>query len=161
MPGLMTIRKSAFEQIAGFDENLSGYEDDDLFLRLFERFRVFYLPTPTLRWRMYGDNYSFSGRMLTSRTYFWKKLIANYTNRGADDFRKRMISLRFFWQFMGQSKAQLQLGNALCWDSWRGAKEIWPSLPIVQRVLFYFVFLFPGRVVLPLLARGRDFIRGK
>jgi len=161
MPGLMTIKKSAFEHIAGFDENLSGYEDDDLFLRLFERFRVFYLPTPTLRWRMYGDNYSFSSRMLTSRMYFWKKLIANYTSHGTDDFRKHMISLRFFWQFMGQSKAQLQLENDLCWDSWQGAKEIWSSLPIVQRVLFYFIFLFPSRAILPLLARGRDFIRGK
>ena len=70
MPGLMTIKKSAFDAVAGFDEKLSGYEDDDLFLRLFEQFKVFYLPTPTLRWRMYGDNYSFSHRMLTSRVYY-------------------------------------------------------------------------------------------
>lgn len=160
MPGLMTIKKSAFEQIAGFDEKLSGYEDDDLFLRLFESFKMFYLPIPTLRWRMYGDNYSFSHRMLTSRTYFWKKLLENYTNQGADRFRAQTISLRFFWQFMSQSKAQYEAASELCWNSLGGAKEIVPSLPLLQRTLFSFVFLFPDRKVLPLLVRSRAIVRG-
>lgn len=160
MPGLMTIKKSAFEQVAGFDENLSGYEDDDLFLRLFENFNVFYLPIPTLRWRLYGDNYSFSHRMVTSRIYFWKKLLKNYTKHGADRFRVHTISLRFFWQFMGQSKMQYEAGSELCWSSMGGAKEIVPSLPLLQRALFSFVFLFPDRVVLPFLMRGREIVRG-
>ena len=160
MPGLMTIKKSAFEQVAGFDENLSGYEDDDLFLRLFENFKVFYLPVPTLRWRLYGDNYSFSHRMVTSRIFFWKKLLKNYTNQGADRFRAHTISLRFFWQFMGQSKVQYEAGSELCWSSMGGAREIVPSLPLLQRALFSFVFLFPDRVVLPFLMRGREIVRG-
>ena len=160
MPGLMTIKKSAFEQVAGFDENLSGYEDDDLFLRLFENFKVFYLPVPTLRWRLYGDNYSFSHRMVTSRIFFWKKLLKNYTNQGADRFRAHTISLRFFWQFMGQSKVQYEAGSELCWSSMGGAREIVPSLPLFQRALFSFVFLFPDRVVLPFLMRGREIVRG-
>lgn len=160
MPGLMTIKKSAFEQVAGFDENLSGYEDDDLFLRLFENFKVFYLPVPTLRWRLYGDNYSFSHRMVTSRIFFWKKLLKNYTNQGADRFRAHTISLRFFWQFMGQSKLQYEAGSELCWHSMGGAREIVPSLPLLQRALFSFVFLFPDRVVLPFLMRGREIVRG-
>ncbi len=160
MPGLMTIKKSAFEAVAGFDENLSGYEDDDLFLRLFEKFKVFYLPVPTLRWRMYGDNYSFSHRMLTSRIYFWKKLLANYTDHGRDRFRVQTISLRFFWQFMGQAKMQFELGSDLCWNCLGRAQEIVPSLPLVQRVLFSCIFLFPDRMVLPFLVRGRAVVRG-
>lgn len=160
MPGLMTIRKSAFEQVAGFDENLSGYEDDDLFLRLFEKFKVFYLPVPTLRWRMYGDNYSFSHRMLTSRIYYWKKLLALYTASGQDRFRVHRISLRFFWQFMGQAKAQFEQGNDLCWSSMGRAREIVPSLPRVQRALFACIFVFPDRWVLPFLVRGRAVVRG-
>ena len=158
MPGLMTIKKVAFEQIGGFDEKLSGYEDDDLFLRLWEKFKVFYLPFPTLRWRMYGDNYSFSHRMLTSRTYFWKKLLKNYTNNGADRFHTHMISLRFFWQFMSQSKAQYQAGSELCWQSLSGAKEILPHLPWLPRAFFSFIFMFPDRVVLTLFVRGRGII---
>lgn len=155
MPGLMTIKRSAFEAVGGFDEKLSGYEDDDLFLRLYERFKFFYLPTPTLRWRMYGDNYSFSHRMLTSRMYFWKKLITNYTDEGRDRYRVHMISLRFFWQFMGQAKMQYQVGNALCWESFKGAKEILPCLPWLQRMIFALVFYFPDKRMLPLLARTR------
>ncbi len=156
MPGLMTIKKTALEQVDGFDENLSGYEDDDLFLRLYERFKFFYLPVPTLRWRMYGDNYSFSHRMLTSRMYYWKKLIANYTDQGNDSYRMHMISLRFFWQFMGQAKMQYQVGNALCWDCFKSAKEILPYLPWLQRVIFAVVFYFPDRRMLPLLTRTRS-----
>jgi len=155
MPGLMTIKKAAFEAVGGFDEKLSGYEDDDLFLRLYERFRFFYLPVPTLRWRMYGDNYSFSHRMLTSRMNYWKKLIANYTDQGRDRRRVHMISLRFFWQFMGQAKMQYQTGNALCWDCFRSAKEILPFLPWRQRMIFAVVFFFPDRRMLPLLTRTR------
>jgi glycosyltransferase involved in cell wall biosynthesis len=159
MPGLMTIRRNAFERVGGFDEQLSGYEDDDLFLRLFETSRVFYLPIPTLRWRMYGENYSFSHRMLTSRTYFWRKLLKNYTDHGANRYRVHMISLRFFWQFMGQSKAQYLANNELCWKSFRGAKEFLPQLPFVQRMFFSILFLFPDQWVLPRLVQINHVIR--
>lgn len=155
MPGLMTIKKSAFDAVGGFDEKLSGYEDDDLFLRLYERFRFFYLPIPTLRWRMYGDNYSFSHRMLTSRVYYWNKLIANYTRQGKDRYRVHMISLRFFWQFMGQAKMQYQMDNEMCWDSYKGAKGILPHLPWLPRAIFSLVFFFPDRRMLPLMSRTR------
>lgn len=156
MPGLMTIKRSAFEAVGGFDEKLSGYEDDDLFLRLYEHFKFFYLPIPTLRWRIYGDNYSFSHRMLTSRVYYWNKLMANYTDQGRNRRRVHMISLRFFWQFMGQAKMQYQEGNALCWDSFKGAKDIHPHLPWLQRTIFALVFWFPDRRMLPLLTRTRS-----
>lgn len=155
MPGLMTIKKSAFDAVGGFDEKLSGYEDDDLFLRLYERFKFFYLPIPTLRWRMYGDNYSFSHRMLASRVYYWNKLIANYTRQGKDRYRVHMISLRFFWQFMGQAKMQYQMDNEMCWDSYKGAKGILPHLPWLPRAIFSLVFLFPDRRMLPLMSRTR------
>lgn len=158
MPGLMTIKRSAFDAVDGFDEKLSGYEDDDLFLRLYERFRFYYLPIPTLRWRMYGDNYSFSHRMLTSRLYFWRKLLANYTDHGHNRYREQMISLRFFWQFMGQAKMQYLAGNALCWDSAVGAREIQRHLPKLQRMIFGALFLVPDRYLLPLLVRSRRMI---
>lgn len=35
LPGASLICKRAFEAIGGFDERLIGYEDDDLFLRMF------------------------------------------------------------------------------------------------------------------------------
>jgi glycosyltransferase involved in cell wall biosynthesis len=159
MPGLMTIKREAFERVGGFDEDLSGYEDDDLFLRLFETCNIFYLPISTLRWRMYGENYSFSHRMLSSRKCYWKKLLANYTNHGADGFRVRMISLRFFWQFMGHSRAQYLAHNELCWQSLNGAREVLPFLPLLQRLIFWPFFLFPNQWILLWLLRGRGLVR--
>ena len=36
LPSASLISRRAFRQVGGFDERLSGYEDDDLFLRLFQ-----------------------------------------------------------------------------------------------------------------------------
>ena len=35
LPTSSLINRRAFENVGGFDERLSGYEDDDLFLRIF------------------------------------------------------------------------------------------------------------------------------
>ncbi len=159
MPGLMTIKKQIFDQVGGFDENLSGYEDDDLFLRLFEKGKIFYLPVSTLRWRMYGDNYSFSHRMLTSRTYYWKKLLRNYADNGANIFRIRMISVRFFWQFLNQSLEQYRAGKGLNNKNLDGAREIVPYLPKFQRALFTVAFMFPDKYVIPTMIRVERLFR--
>ncbi|MBI5657138.1 MAG: hypothetical protein HZC44_10155 [Geobacter sp.] len=143
MPGLMTIKKEFFERIGGFDENLSGYEDDDLFLRLYGNGRIFYLPHATLRWRIYGDNYSFSHRMLTSRTYYWKKLLRDYTDNGVNRFRVHMISQRFFLEFVGQAIFQKNNGNELYKKSLGGAKSIISYLPVRQNLIFRASFILP------------------
>ena len=150
MPGVMIMKKETFEKVGGFDENLSGYEDDDLFLRLFESGRIFYLPEPTLRWRFYGDNYSFSSRMLKSRLYYWRKLLKNYTDNGANQFRVRMISLRFFWEFIYGALDQYEAGNELYRKSMNGA---WRSCLIcpTDRLLFNFGFILPLKCTLSTL----------
>lgn len=158
MPGLMTLKKEIFEKVGGFDENLSGYEDDDLFLRLFEKSRIFYLPLPTLRWRMHGDNYSFSFRMLVSRSYYWRKLLKNYTDNGTDQTRTHMISLRFFWEFILRALDQYEVSNELHVKSIDSAREILPHLPKPQRLLFGFVFLLPSKYITPLLDSARKVI---
>lgn len=156
MPGLMTIKKHAFERIGGFDENLSGYEDDDLFLRLFESSNVFYLPIPTLRWRMYGGNYSFSHRMLTSRTYYWKKLLKSHTNNGKDILRVRMISIRFFQEFLSQALLQYSAGNDLYKKSLADARAIVPFLPKIQRVAFFLGFMMPEKFFIKSVIRFKS-----
>ncbi len=155
MPGLMTIKKEILEKVGGFDENLSGYEDDDLFLRLFEKSRIFYLPVPTLRWRLYADNYSFSYRMLESRAYYWRKLLKNYTDNGTDQIRGRRISQRFFWDFIRQALVMYKAGNELYGRSIDGAREIAPYLPKPHRLLFGFIFLLPLRLTMLVLVLAR------
>ena len=159
MPGLMVIKKEKYEAVGGFDVNLSGYEDDDLFLRIFEIGRIFYLPEPTLRWRMYGDNYSFSSRMLKSRLYYWKKLLKNYTNDGRDTFRSHMISMRFFQEFLTQSLAQFQSGSELYRHSMDGAKEIIPHLPLFPRLIFSIGFALPKKFNLTAMVKISRFFR--
>jgi glycosyltransferase involved in cell wall biosynthesis len=155
MPGLMTIKKETLEKVGGFDENLSGYEDDDLFLRMFEKSKIFYLPVPTLRWRMYEDNYSFSHRMLASRTSYWRKLLKNYTDNGTNQFREHMISLRFFWEFIYRALDQYDTGNELYGKSIDGAREIVPHLPKHLMLLFNCVFLLPLRYTMLILVLTR------
>ena len=159
MPGVMIIKKEKYDAVGGFDVNLSGYEDDDLFLRIFEIGKVFYLPISTLRWRMYGDNYSFSSRMLKSRLYYWKKLLHNYTNHQTDTFRVRMISMRFFQEFLTQSLAQFQSGSELYRHSMDGAREIIPYLPIFPRLVFSIGFLLPQKFTLRAMVRASQIFR--
>jgi glycosyltransferase involved in cell wall biosynthesis len=90
LPGASLFTKQAFEHIGGFDERLSGYEDDDLFLRMFSAgFRSIYLQQHSVtKWRIYSGSTSYSHRMAKSRMIYFRKLIENYQ----DDSR-----LNFYW----------------------------------------------------------------
>ena len=68
MTGLMIIKKETFFRVKGFDEHLTGYEDDDLFLRIFEIGKIQYVPISTLQWRVYDSSCSRSDRMIRSRS---------------------------------------------------------------------------------------------
>ena len=54
LPSASLISRVAFQRVGGFDEQLRGYEDDDLFLRLFHAgFDNVYLHKPLSQWRIY------------------------------------------------------------------------------------------------------------
>lgn len=82
LPSASLVLKQAFFEIGGFDETLCGYEDDDLFLRLFEAgWKNYYIPEPLLQWRIYSDSTSYSVRMEVSRMIYAKKLVAKYPDK--------------------------------------------------------------------------------
>ena len=71
-----------------FDESLIGYEDDDLFIRMFSAgYRFVYPNEAVTKWRIYSSSTSFSSVMSRSRLrYFRKKITEHRDDAGLSVF---------------------------------------------------------------------------
>lgn len=99
LPSASLISRKAFEAIGGFDEDLMGYEDDDLFLRLFRAgFDNVYLDVPLTRWRIHTASSSYSRRMAESRAIYFRKLLASFPDEPQRRryFARDCLAPRFF-----------------------------------------------------------------
>ena len=99
LPSASVLRRSAFEQVAGFDEGLSGYEDDDLFVRMFRLgFESVFIETPLVRFRVHSSGSSASSTFIRSRMRFAEKLEAILPDdpRMLRYYRRDAIAPRFF-----------------------------------------------------------------
>lgn len=118
LPSAALIRRTAFEEIRGFDEQLVGYEDDDLFLRLFVAgWGNSYIPESLSFWRMHGGNTIISRRMILSRRSYADKLMAAYPDRPerGEYYVRDYIAPRFYSLNLSQYKWGLLIGNlGLC-----------------------------------------------
>lgn len=82
LPSASLILKKAFQEISGFDERLCVYEDDDLFIRLFEaNWKNYYVAESLSQWRIYSNSTSFSEKMEISRLIYAEKLVAKYQDK--------------------------------------------------------------------------------
>jgi len=78
-PSAAVVRTLAFRAVGGFDERLAGYEDDDLFLRLFRAgWSNVFLPDSLVRYRRHLSSSAFSERMWRSREIYAQKLMAAF-----------------------------------------------------------------------------------
>ena len=79
LPSASLISRTAFETVGGFDERLSGYEDDDLFLKIFRAsFDNIFLARALSQWRIYPASTSYTERMSRSRRIYFQKLLHDY-----------------------------------------------------------------------------------
>jgi glycosyltransferase involved in cell wall biosynthesis len=79
LPGASLLSKAAIKAVGMFDERLSGYEDDDLFTRMFSAcYDSIYIDEPVTKWRLYSASTSFSDRMAKSRMIYFRKQIESY-----------------------------------------------------------------------------------
>jgi glycosyltransferase involved in cell wall biosynthesis len=114
LPSASVISRQAFQSVGGFDEQLMGYEDDDLFLRLFRHgYENLFIDEALSLWRIHVGGSSYSWRMARSRMIYAKKLL----NEFPDDperqryFRRDMLAPRFFTQMIADYSKALRRGN--------------------------------------------------
>jgi glycosyltransferase involved in cell wall biosynthesis len=79
LPSASLILRTAFEAVGGFDEQFIGYEDDDLFLRLFRAgFNNYFVARAVTVWCINTESTSYGIRMARSRLKYFKKLTASF-----------------------------------------------------------------------------------
>ena len=77
IPSASMIRRKAFEEAEGFDESLCGYEDDDLFVRVFRLgWNHVFLKTALVQFRIHASGSSTSKTFIESRLRYAAKLEA-------------------------------------------------------------------------------------
>ena len=81
LPSASVIRASAFEQVGGFDPALIGYEDDDLFIRLFRAgWAPSYSPESLTRFRVHVSSSTGNLTFQRSRVRFLDNLVQSVPN---------------------------------------------------------------------------------
>jgi glycosyltransferase involved in cell wall biosynthesis len=89
LPSASIISRTAFEKVDGFDPQFMGYEDDDLFLRMFRAgFTNIFIDRPVTVWCINPESTSYSIRMSRSRWRFLKKVYAEFPS---DPIRSRYV----------------------------------------------------------------------
>lgn len=129
LPSASMFTREAFSNVGGFDERLRGYEDDDLFVRMFAAGYGFaYLQDQSVaQWRVHGGATSRNLLLAESRLIYFRKLIATFPNDPAAGLHwtTDVIAPRFFQQFVGDFMLGCRQRDVeRLRQSWSALKEI-------------------------------------
>lgn len=76
LPSATLVSRKAFDAVGGFDSQFMGYEDDDLFLRIFRKgYSNHFVDKAVTVWCIHTASTSFGIRMVRSRFKYFKKLL--------------------------------------------------------------------------------------
>jgi len=132
VPSAALVSKDAISRVGYFDERLSGYEDDDLFVRIFwAGYRNVYLDIAVSRWRHYGASSSFSARMAKSRMIYFKKLVDTFPDEPTLGlwWRHNILGPRFMKIAFNEFIRASRVGDRAALDgAWSEMKEIAPVM---------------------------------
>ncbi|MCF2134719.1 MULTISPECIES: glycosyltransferase family A protein [Burkholderiaceae] len=79
LPSASLISRKAFLSVGGFDSRLTGYEDDDLFLRIFRKgYTNYFVDRPVYVWCIHSESTSYTIRMSRSRFLYFQKLAETF-----------------------------------------------------------------------------------
>jgi glycosyltransferase involved in cell wall biosynthesis len=128
LPSASLFRRSAVLEHGGFDSRLIGYEDDDLFVRLYRTgWRHDFVPQSTVRYRVHSAGASSTGAFLRSRLIFMDKLLDTIP----DDHRRNaflsqdIILPRFFRATMSD------YATAIAAKDWEGCRAALDALEVI------------------------------
>jgi glycosyltransferase involved in cell wall biosynthesis len=149
LPTSSLISRTALERVGGFDESLSGYEDDDLFLRMFHYgYDNVYLKESLAKWRIYSSSSSYSPRMSHSRVTYLKKLLDAFGSdeRRGNHYVRELLTPRFFPTLFNEYRRAVQHADPA------GIRATVENLKVLVP------YLSPGRrfllrIAMPMMAR--------
>jgi hypothetical protein len=98
LPSASLISKKVFDEVGGFDTNLIGYEDDDLFLRIFQAgYGNRFIDKPLSKWRIHPESTSYTIKMAISRSIYMRKLMMKFPDdpRRSRFYHRDLIAPRF------------------------------------------------------------------
>lgn len=96
LPASTFIRKEALLSVGLFDERLSGYEDDDMFLRLYlAGWKSIYLSNSLSMWRIHSNN-SGTSTGFKSRRIYSQKIMQMFPSGSYSFNSSELIGERFF-----------------------------------------------------------------
>ena len=161
LPTATLMSRAAVVSLGGFDEALSGYEDDDLFLRMFRAgYDHVYIERPLARWRVYSTSSSHSSRMAQRRMIFARKLLRDFPDDVVNTryFCRDLIIPRFLPQAIVEARKALRSGDRAAIETCIADVELLRGLLWKKSTtkLSYKDFLIS--VVIPLY-NGSDFIQ--
>lgn len=165
LPSASLICRQSLLLAGGFDEQFRGYEDDDLFIRLFRNGRdCLFVDEEVYVWRMHENQTSASRTMLKSRMKFIEKWLDNEYDRAVN---RRLISRLLLNRFkrtvltdvlLASSREDLAFAKSIARDF---SGKFGETLRFYERWTFRAFSLLPRRALGTLVEIARNTIAFK